>query len=583
MADKPEQTAWNFGAPPAERRDAMSELHKAHAPTLASELLPREDIQPVIDWINRDLEQQALQKARGVVIPFPERHRKRKGGPVSVFLDDLQIFATGEYWEKPTPLGYDSLRQMVDQTPILNAIIMTRIRQIQRFTRPQETANSVGYVIRHVDKDHELTPEEEKSTKLLSRFFTHCGWEFGPRRRKRLGRDNFTTFMAKLVRDTLTMDACAIETELKRDKKFGIDGLYAVDGASIRLCSEDGYRGDDEVCAVQVIQGQIRTAYNIDQLIYEPRNPRTDVNLTGYGLGETELLVRIVTGFLNAMTYNIKGFDDNSIPKGMLHLSGNYDRNDLVAFRNYWNGMVKGINNAWTLPVMVSSDQESKASFERFGIEFNELHFSKWMTFLTSLACAIYGMDPSEINFEAFHADKSGLSGNDTGERMAAALDKGIRPLMGYFETLFSDYVVNEFSDKYVFRWAGLDPEDEAKRFEIRKLTKTINELRAEEGDDATEEFWGDAPANPQLIGAWMQERQAQQQDFGEPEGMPGGAEPGGLGGPEGMPGGAEEPEGEQPEQPAQAQRPQQEGDFGTEQRAGDFGKAFPTIYTVEV
>src|SRR5690606_737434 len=100
------------------------------------------------------------------------------------------------------------------------------------------------------------------------------------------------------------MDAAPIETEFKRDRNLGIDGLYAVDGATIRLCTEEGYNGNDEIFALQVVQGQVRSAYTHDDLIYEPRNPRSDVLVAGYGMGEVELLVRVVTGFLNAMTLN---------------------------------------------------------------------------------------------------------------------------------------------------------------------------------------------------------------------------------------------------------------------------------------
>jgi hypothetical protein len=217
--------------------------------------------------------------------------------------------------------------------------------------------------------------------------------------------------MAKFVRDSLTMDSAPIETEMRRDPRLGIDGFYAVDGGTIRLCTEQGYEGDDSIFAVQVVQGRISAAYNYDQLIYEPRNPRPRW-CPRLWHPRPELLIRVVTGFLNAMTLNIKGFDSNAIPKGMLHLTGDYDENDINAFKRYWNSQVKGINNAWTLPVMVSKDQESKASFEKFGEGFNEMYFSKWMTFLTSMICAIYGMSPAEINFDSFTGGStSALSG----------------------------------------------------------------------------------------------------------------------------------------------------------------------------
>ena len=273
--------------------------------------------------------------------------------------------------------------------------------------------------------------------------------------------------------------------------------------------------------------GQIVTAYTTDDLIYEPRNPRADVRLAGYGLGEAELLIRVVTGWLNAMTYNIKGFDSNSIPKGILNLVGEYSQEDLSAFRRYWNAMVRGINNAWALPVMASRTAESKVTYERIDSGYNEMYFAKWMTFLTSIVCAIYGMSPAEINFDSFTAgNTSALSGSDTAEKMAASKDSGLRPLMSYLESTISDFIIADFSDHYVFRWTGLDEEDQQQKFEIRKLVLTVNELRAQEGLPPMDGPLGDAPVNPSLVGPWMQMTMPPQ----------GGAGPGdpGAGGPEG-------------------------------------------------
>jgi hypothetical protein len=582
LSDDPRRTAFDTAAPADERYDAQAQLQKTYRPTL-SDLIPAPEVQQVIDHIVADLDQQAMAKS-AQVIQFPTSERARGRGMQSVYLDDLQIFASGDWYEKPSPIGFESLRQMVDQTPVLNAVILTRIRQMSAFCRPQEQEDQLGFQIRHMDKSHELTPDEEESTKLLTRFIQNSGWEFKPRARQRLKRDAFPHLMAKLVRDTLTMDAAPIETEMKRDRALGVDGLYAVDGATIRLCTEHGYDGNDEVFALQVVQGRTRTAYTYNDLIYVPRNPRTDVRLAGYGLGEPELLIRTVTGYLNAMTYNIKGFDENAIPRGMLHISGDYDANDLVAFKRHWNAMVKGINNAWTLPLMVSKDQESKASFERFGVEFNEMYFAKWMSFLTSIICAIYSIDPSEINFESFSSSgRSSLSGDDTVEKIAASKDKGLRPLMGYFESMLSDYVISEFGDKYVFRFVGLDQEDASRKWEKAKLASTWGELRAEIGQKATNTPLDDAPLNPSLVGPWMQTLQQSQQDFGQEPGQDGAP---GMGGDQGDQGGPGDSGSDAGSDPDQADQPDREGDFGkkaeTGEREGDFGKSLPVIYSIE-
>jgi hypothetical protein len=523
--DNAASVAFNPGAPADERYDAQAELQKAHAPrSLGDLLIPPAELQPVIDHIRNDLEEQAMTKAlaKRNVIPFPSTAvKQRKPGMQSVWLDDLQVQVMGDWYERPSAFSFDMMRSMVTQTPVLNSVIMTRQRQVQRFCRPQSGGKGPGFKIALKDQEAQPGDDEKSSMLLLQDFFTHCGWEKRPRHRMRLKRDDFATFMAKLTRDTLTMDSMPIETEWKRDKSLGLDGMYAVDGSTIRLCTENGYRGDDEIVALQVVQGNIRAAYTCEDLVYVPRNPLTDVLAGGYGLSETELLVRTVTGFLNAFTYNTKYFDSNAIPKGMLHLTGNFDSTDIAAFKRQWNAMVKGINNAWALPVMISKDAESKAAFENFGVEVNEMLFGKWISFLVSMICAIYGMAPDEINFESFTTGTSSLSGSDTEEKLINSKDKGLRPLLSYYENLFSDYVVAEYGDKYCFRFTGLDDEDPKAVEERRKNGMTWNEYRALDDLPPVEGKLGDAPMNPTLIGAWQAENQQPEQDFGQPGAMP--------------------------------------------------------------
>ncbi len=508
-------------APADERFDAQTELTKSVMPTALSDLMPREDLQPIISHIMNDLADQELAKAgqRGRVIPFPSQAAKAGDkGMQSLYLDDIQINIMGNWYEKPGVFSFDSMRMMVDQTPLLNAIIMTRVRQVQRFCRVQENGKGPGFEIRMIDKDAHAGTTEKESIQSLQGFFKNCGWESNPRKRAKLKRDDFATLMAKLTRDSLTMDSAPIETEFKKDKSLGMDGIYAVDGATIRLCTEDGYEGDDEIRALQVVQGRVRTAYTFDNLIYKPRNPRTDVLVGGYGMSECEVLIKVVTYLLNTMTYNAKYFDSNSIPKGVLHMNGNYDKDDLAAFKRYLKSMTSGVQNAWAMPVLVSKDAESKASFENFGMEQDEMMFSKWMTFLTSIACAIFSIAPDEINFESFSSKNGGLgNGNDTEEKLSSSKDKGLRPLLSYFEDTFSDFIVADFSDKYVFRFTGLDEEDEKARAERDKLCDTVNEMRARDSKPAITEAWGDAPLNPSLLGAWQAEQQAGQEDFGTP------------------------------------------------------------------
>lgn len=474
---------------------------------------------PLVEYVQRQYQEQEFYKSltRPEAAPYPSRAaRKGEPGMQSVWLDDHRVLAMGDYYERPSAFSFDTMRSMVDQTPVLGSVILTRQRQIKRFCRIQENGKGPGFAIRHKDPTVKQTGDQLKAIQLLEGFFTNCGWESNPRQRLKLKRDNFSTFMAKTTRDSLIMDSAPIETEFKRDRRKGMDGFYAVDGATVRLCNELGYDGDDEIFALQVVDGQIRTAYTHDDLIYVPRNPRSDVLYGGYGMSETELLVRVVTGYLNAFTYNTKYFDSNQIPKGLLHLHGNYDEHDLNNFKRYWNAMVKGINNAWQLPVMVSKDQESRASFEKFGVDVNEIMFAKWMTFLTSIICAVYGMAPDEINFESFTAGTSSLSGSDTEEKLINSKDKGLRPLLAHFEDVFSDFIVSDFSSDFVFRWTGLEDQDEQVGWDKQQKLLSVNEARKANGWDETPESWGEAPLNPALMGVYAAAQQGDGDGDGE-------------------------------------------------------------------
>lgn len=496
-------------APEGERFDAQAEMEAQHRPTSASDLIPAEAFEPILKAIRSGEAEESLMKARGGadIGGFPPkaggRRSKAPEGMRSVQLDEMQVAVGGEYFEKPGSIDFNALRGMVEGTPILSAVVGTRIRQIMRFCQPSEDGG-VGFSIRHVDKEHEPTADDKEQMKMLTRFFQHGGWEFKPRARKALKRDTFATFMAKLTRDSLTMDACPFETEMKRNGK-GIDGMYAVDGSTVRLCMEAGYSGDDEVFALQVINGRITTTYTMDQLTYEVRNPRADVRLAGYGLGETELLVRTVTCLLNAQAYNADFFDKNTIPKGLLQIFGDYDAEDISGFRRNWRQMLSGAENRWGLPVMVSKDKESGAVYTPFNQTADEMAFAKWLTFLTSLVCAIYNIDPAEIGFESFSAGRSSLSGKDTGEKLTASRDKGFRPLASFFEGVFTDFVVTDFNPNLCFRFEGLEEEDKDRAWEAKKLCLSVDELRAEEGyKPFPDAKIGALPVNPALIAPAM-------------------------------------------------------------------------------
>ena len=514
------QLASNPGAPASERVDARGQLERTYAPT-RSELPSPKQVTDLAQVIMQTYQQQDLLKAANSETatvtgdfqrPFapPKPHEAK-----SILVDESGMFGAvpGGYKTRPTQFGAAHLRALVENTPLINAIIMRRIRTVTRFLRPAESRRDIYFEIRRNDYTGTVKERKGPEETALEQFLIHSGWEGNPVKMRKLKRDYLSAFMTKSIRDILTLDAWAIETVPTANGRM-IDGYHAVDAGTVYLASEEGYMGDDEIVAIQVVNGVPMTSYRADELVYTVQNPRTDILHYGYGYAPPEMIIKIVTGYLNALTYNLKGFDSNSIPKGMLTLFGSYDEKQLAFFKQQWNAMVRGVNNQWALPVMASETKEGGAEFTKFGVEFTDMYFSKWMVLLTSIVCSVYGMDPAEVYSESFSAGKSSLSGSDMAERLADARDTGLEPLMSYIQDTMTNYIIARITPDYVLRFVGIQPGDLDKQHEVDKLVLTANEMREKHGTERTEEAWGDMPLNPALQQAAMG---AQQPGEGQP------------------------------------------------------------------
>ena len=503
--------------PEDERHDINAELFQEFRNDLA--IIPREAL--------IELHQEFLSSDFGKSVPtfsaFQRPYRgkyKRDKHKSYLYIDELGIVAGGamQPWvEKSTTHAFEVLKAMVEHTSILNAVIATRIRQIQPFLRPHErhAEHPMGFEIRPKDKglSDKLTEDEKKISEDIQCFIMNCGDERDPRKRDWVHRrSNLGTFIAKSVRDTLTMDACPIETEMTRNGQR-LSGFYAIPGETIRLAHEEGYSGDDQIIAVQIYEDQVVATYEPTDLIYPIRNPRTDIQSARYGYAETEQFVRIVTGFINALNYNMAGFDRNNIPRGFLTMFGNFDHSQLNDFKRRWTSLLNGAARRWSFPVMASQDKEAGANWTPIDVGFDEMHFAKWMSFLVSVICAIYSIAPEEINFDSFTSRQSTpLGGEDTSEKLAASRDKGLEPLIAWYECLFNEYVIPLIHPDYELRFVGLHSEDEEWLRSIKEKTSTYNEMRKLRGEDEFEdEVLGNAPMDPNLLPLYMQQLQQEE------------------------------------------------------------------------
>ena len=419
------------------------------------------------------------------------------------------------YKDKPTSLSYDTLRKM-GRTPIINAIITTRVEQVAAFSEPCYDDKGVGFVIRK--KKGYLNSEDVKPTKLdeakieyITEFIMNCGsaqnaWH----------GDSFGTFLRKITRDSLELDQLTFE--VIRNRKGIPQEFIATDAATFRIADsfdDDKYKNNDKVQVngyypsyVQVYQNQAISDFYPWELCFGIRNHYTDIRLNGYGVSELENIINVITWMLYSDTYNGKFFSQGSAPKGIIKVNGSINEAKLQEFRQQWMGMVAGVQNAWRTPV-IEADKMEWIDLQKGN---RDMEFTKWQEYLIKLSCASYKIDPAEIGFPMSGSSESKpmFEGNNEA-RLKYSKDKGLQPLLKMLEHKINKYVVNALDEHFEFKFVGLNPESEAEMvdLDIKKAGTfmSIKEIRKKYGLPELPKDEDDIILNPYYFQMWSQQQ----------------------------------------------------------------------------
>jgi hypothetical protein len=301
-----------------------------------------------------------------------------KHGLKSLLVDPLQVQYALGYKDRKYSLTYDVLKRIPHQLGVVAAILQTRCNQAAAFSVPFRSSKSVGFMIKHRDPGHETTTSEKEKIQQLERFVYNCGAP-DPNPHNKIERDDFETFLKKITRDSLMYDQACFE--IVPDRRNQPYEFMAVDAATIRIASPNqilgidgtyqertppisqtlltqdqyapframqifGQKNGERPEFIQLINGQIRNVYFKNELAFGVRNPRTDIYIQGYGYGEMEQLITILTAHLYAEEYNRRFFMQGSAPKGLLNFKGeNFTPDQLEGFKRQWRANLEGVEN----------------------------------------------------------------------------------------------------------------------------------------------------------------------------------------------------------------------------------------------
>ncbi len=421
-----------------------------------------------------------------------------KDDPQSLFWDPFAIIEQLGYTDRPSAITYGTLKAMVYKTPIISAIIQTRINQVASFARPQHDKYQLGFRIKLRDQEKEPTPEDRKWIAQMESLIMRTGVTNNPR-----GRDNFEVFLRKITWDSLTYDQSCIE--IVSNRKGQPAEWYAVDASTFRLASNSTtfIDEDDEqaIRYVQIYDGMIINEYTQNQLNFGIRNPRTDIRLHSYGTSELEMLVMAITSVLYAWEYNQRGFSQGSMAKGIINFKGPMSGKQLQSFRRHWYQMLSGVSNAFRTPITNTEDLQ----YISLQQSSRDMEYNAWMDFLIKVVCSCYNMDPAEVNFQYGNTgQKSSLMGDNNKEKITESKERGLRPLLRFIANQMNQSIVWPINEDFEFDFIGLDAQTKDQTAELNtkrvKSIMTIDEVRAEEDKPPLPDGYGEIILDPTYI-----------------------------------------------------------------------------------
>ena len=477
---------------------------------------------------------------------------------------DFRFSPAGSRWGSMA-VEQGQLRQLARKSPTVAAIVNLRVNQLMDFARIPRHKGDRGFEIIRADDPATKKDHDKRITEDVVNFFLHTGWKEDPER-----KDSFGDFLGKLVRDRYVLGTPAFE--IVYDETGRPSEIWAIDGATIEIQLSERYipttrygkEMHQRVAYVQVVDGQITTEYAEDEMVFRPALPDSMLNSGGYGIGELTACLDCVAAEVLALQYNSNYFDQGSVPPGILAIIGNFSEESLQGLNELWNTDATGIVGQHK-PIAIAMDQGQMVNWIPMKQSNRDMEMGDFWDKIRTSICSVFGVDPVELGQRSAISTGAMTSSDNTVAKIDLSKDKGLIPLLQWFETTFNDYVMPRLAPGYLFRWVGIETEDETKKIDylnkqMREGALTPREWRRAMGlsevppnFDHENEVILDLFLNPQAIQVWstLKQEKQQQQMMQQQQAQQGAmAQGGGQPGAQGAPGAQGEPAGQEEAQP---------------------------------
>lgn len=392
-------------------------------------------------------------------------------------------------------LNFDTLRRITGQLPLINAIISTRQDQVAPFLQYATKEGDRGFRFEVEDRTEEFQGAKSDPAEVLplTTFVKQTGFAFDP-----LREDDFMDYVSMMVRDLYEIDQIA--TEIQHNRLGEPIAFWGVDGATIsRVIDSSAYKKG--VRFIQTINDKLQAEYTANDLIFDYKYKRSDIRYRGYGYSPVEQCINVITTLLFGYNYIKDQLVRDKVPKGFISVMGDVDRTQLDALRSYWYSAMSGAGAQFNIPILPSGKEGVGVDFKSLGQNNRDMEYHKTMMFISAMVGAVFSIDLAELGIKT--DDSTTIIGETVAPRLQASKDRGLASMLAFIEQHINK-IIRKVTQKYRFRFVGLEKEDEMAKAEMRNKQiagwRTIDEIRVEDGLEEFKQPWSQMPMNVQAV-----------------------------------------------------------------------------------
>lgn len=335
---------------------------------------------------------------------------------------------------------FETLRGLADGYDLLRLAIETRKDQMEK----------MAWIIRQ--KDGRGT---EARAQELTEFF------YFPDK-----LNTWPQWLRALLEDLLVIDApTAYNRKTLGGQPFAIE---LIDGATIqRLVAEDGRTPHEGPAYQQILKGVKAVDYTRDELLYMPRNVRTNKL---YGFSPVEQVLMTVNIAIRRQVNQLSYYTEGNVPDLIIGLPKDWQPSAVRQFSEWWNSLS-------------SSEDQTERRKTRFvpdGLKVIDTKdrtlkdaYDEW---LARVICYAFSVSPQALVAQMNRATA------ETAQE--TAIQEGLAPLLLWVKSFIDSILIRFFQeDDYEFAWVeekAMDPLEQAQIHEIqlRAGLRTVDEIR---------------------------------------------------------------------------------------------------------